>query len=1028
MKIKPGASLYQERPRSQTVADEALNIAVTPVHRLQGRFRGNRRDSGRKQRHDDPLDEAIRKQSGDGGFPIASTMSHRKMKRVDILHEDVNLGSKRKSFGTPLGSPPGDSSRNQSHEKPRRSPFVCRGAVVHDVDDDLSFGTQDENDVNYHGSTTKKTKINLKKYTPSPADSDMIHIDESDAENHAEESDYMGEASARKIVRGLGRTYRDSRASPSTSLSFSKVNNHPHPSPHLRNKSSTRLMDNDEIESVSSLESLVGRKKGRRERTKRSRQDSFDDDYDQKLPRKKQSPKNQILRTLTYVMDKSKKAAKTTIQYLSPSYQKSCVAQRTRSADRKPSKHADPSNDVIELSSDEESVILDDGEQLVDDSNLNLVSESSTKSTERPTGGTLDETGTTSKIVEGNPLSPRQSSRLSQPVGQRVRCDALRIAIGSKVFDKGCVLQFQPSSRRPKLRIDYENTASSEIRSHETYLDEEEIKELYYYVPENASQEKKRIHDDSANATTDSPCNNDRTDVHNLEAQHKEEKLTTDLNPVENIDNMDLVVNNKESSKEGVTSEGGESSKESPKNKSAANEACSQPCYLVMRIRPTDHNKLSLYPNKYLTNDCYPPKHRAPRSTLMKRFVIAEISDRVAFKNLLEFMKKNEMLHSLILGGELTFKKLHEKITSLLPNPVSVSLKTSLDSKFKHDETILVFPFQAKDHELSKAANGLTEAGGKLVSSDSSAFFSDQTDDSIVARSDNQPATKVHTVTIRGEDYDRLKPCEFLNDTLIDFWISWLVRRMGAAANEVHVFTTQFYTKLEDEGVEAVSSWTAKKKLDIFEKKFIIIPVNKNIHWSLFVVVNPGKAENGHDSFVENDDEVLEHPFCLFMDSLRVHKKVKMWKVIQQWLNAEAKRLGKFQRLGKIEPFNTQSLPIVDPKVPRQDNSWDCGVFVCRYAFNILRLLRMPFAHKHSEWTDADKRRNQVTKWITESPEFQFNMNDISRLRIEMACLIKELSSIYSSKLEVKNRQKKLLEKKQNTEIEKFQGPSTMEV
>lgn len=137
---------------------------------------------------------------------------------------------------------------------------------------------------------------------------------------------------------------------------------------------------------------------------------------------------------------------------------------------------------------------------------------------------------------------------------------------------------------------------------------------------------------------------------------------------------------------------------------------------------------------------------------------------------------------------------------------------------------------------------------------------------------------------------------------------------MGTAANEVHVFTTQFYTKLEDEGVEAVSSWTAKKKLDIFEKKFIIIPINKNIHWSLFVVVNPGKAENGHDSFVENDDEVLEHPFCLFMDSLRVHKKAKMWKVIQQWLNAEAKRLGKFQRLGKIEPFNTQSLPIVDPK------------------------------------------------------------------------------------------------------------------
>lgn len=141
-----------------------------------------------------------------------------------------------------------------------------------------------------------------------------------------------------------------------------------------------------------------------------------------------------------------------------------------------------------------------------------------------------------------------------------------------------------------------------------------------------------------------------------------------------------------------------------------------------------------------------------------------------------------------------------------------------------------------------------------------------------------------------------------------------VTRRMGAVAKDVHVFTTQFFTKLEDEGVNAVSSWTAKKNLDIFEKKFILIPVNKDIHWSLFVVVNPGKVENGHDSTIENDDEVLEHSFCLFMDSLRAHKKNRMKNIIQTWLNAEAKRLGKFTKLGQNEPFNSQSFPVVDPR------------------------------------------------------------------------------------------------------------------
>jgi Ulp1 family protease len=137
---------------------------------------------------------------------------------------------------------------------------------------------------------------------------------------------------------------------------------------------------------------------------------------------------------------------------------------------------------------------------------------------------------------------------------------------------------------------------------------------------------------------------------------------------------------------------------------------------------------------------------------------------------------------------------------------------------------------------------------------------------------------------------------------------------MGETANNVHVFTTQFFSKLEEEGADAVSSWTAKKGIDIFEKKFIFIPVNKDIHWSLFVIVNPGKVENAHDNLVENDDEVLEHPFLLFMDSLRAHKKKKIWDITRKWLNAEAKRLGKFKRMNTDAPFHNSTFPVIDPR------------------------------------------------------------------------------------------------------------------
>lgn len=53
---------------------------------------------------------------------------------------------------------------------------------------------------------------------------------------------------------------------------------------------------------------------------------------------------------------------------------------------------------------------------------------------------------------------------------------------------------------------------------------------------------------------------------------------------------------------------------------------------------------------------------------------------------------------------------------------------------------------------------------------------------------------------------------------------------------------------LASDGAKAVSSWTAKKRIDIFEKKLIFVPVNSDLHWSLCVVVNPGFIANNSDN------------------------------------------------------------------------------------------------------------------------------------------------------------------------------------
>jgi hypothetical protein len=76
----------------------------------------------------------------------------------------------------------------------------------------------------------------------------------------------------------------------------------------------------------------------------------------------------------------------------------------------------------------------------------------------------------------------------------------------------------------------------------------------------------------------------------------------------------------------------------------------------------------------------------------------------------------------------------------------------------------------------------------------------------------------------------------------------------------------------------------------------------------------------------------------------------------------------------------------------------------------MMRLFDQRFSCKPSVWTDSQVQRKLGNKWIGEVSEFDFNMNDISRMRNEMEKLILALSQIYRTKQDLK-RQIKLKEK-----------------
>ena len=132
-----------------------------------------------------------------------------------------------------------------------------------------------------------------------------------------------------------------------------------------------------------------------------------------------------------------------------------------------------------------------------------------------------------------------------------------------------------------------------------------------------------------------------------------------------------------------------------------------------------------------------------------------------------------------------------------------------------------------------------------------------------------------------------------------------MTERLGPSAERrFKILSTQFFTKLKTDGSEKMQSWV--KNYDVFEQRFVFIPINvDNSHWILAVIVNAGEVS--HSLGAETDQH--EHAFCILMDPLGKDYTNVIAPILRDFLNSEAKRLGKFD---DTEPFNTAiGFPII---------------------------------------------------------------------------------------------------------------------
>ncbi|EGC36291.1 hypothetical protein DICPUDRAFT_32083 [Dictyostelium purpureum] len=310
----------------------------------------------------------------------------------------------------------------------------------------------------------------------------------------------------------------------------------------------------------------------------------------------------------------------------------------------------------------------------------------------------------------------------------------------------------------------------------------------------------------------------------------------------------------------------------------------------------------------------------SPNTTLVKKehMVIIEIP----YKNIKEFVVScfNKFINIDILLNEFSYKKLWlTKITALKNFEYGISNSISF----------FVIPrdqFEAMKPFIEKKSSNLRLS---MEIEDHSKM------DKVIALYPHIKSTKEFVnnrdiVKITYSDKSRLEPSQYLNDSIIDFYIRYIKDHyvLDIDKTKFYFFSTFFYNIIgshsnSNTAYTRISKWT--KNVDIFSFDFLFIPICLNSHWTLLIISFPCQE-------FETATETNK-PLIIFLDSLNSQSLLVITKKIREYLTIEWKHKKSDPSNGTIPErvFTSKNLPLVRANVPKQDNLFDCGVFLLHY-------------------------------------------------------------------------------------------------
>lgn len=216
-----------------------------------------------------------------------------------------------------------------------------------------------------------------------------------------------------------------------------------------------------------------------------------------------------------------------------------------------------------------------------------------------------------------------------------------------------------------------------------------------------------------------------------------------------------------------------------------------------------------------------------------------------------------------------------------------------------------------------------------------------------------------------------LEPGMMLNDTIVEFYMAHVLEKVSPVIREkTHVFSTFFYSKikktlrLEEKNFnQVVKRWD--KRVKLFDKDYLIIPICDAAHWVLVIVCFLNRIPAHDDPIVINQKSRPKGCLIVF-DSMGYRYLSRMTDPIRSFIQS---RWTIEKPKEEMRNFKDRTVfPDKFPKVPRQRNSYDCGIYLLN---SFEKFLNDPLRNYikiresqdfSSEWTIDPKQQRQKIK------------------------------------------------------------------